>query len=264
MMAYQSRFPLPTEIRFLGVAGYEIVSPGARILIDPFLTGNPSAPVTPAELETPDVILVSHGSFDHFGDAAEIALRTGAPVVCGGDVKAALLDRGVPASQVRATVWGIVVKVGSTIIRPVECHHWSSVKLGSGAIVTGTPLAFIVEPEAGVRIYHYGDTSIFDMRLLGELYQPTVAIIGCTQPWELIEDGPGQVLTGELSPAEAARVAEMLGAPLVLASHYLAVDAEVEQFLSLVAQLDTGSMRGVAAAPGEIVRVGVTVPASQA
>ena len=254
---------MPTHIRFLGVAGYEIVSPGARVLVDPFLTGNPAAPVGPAELDPPDLILVSHGSFDHFGDTAEIALRSGAPVVCGADVKAALVERGVPAHQIRATIWGIVVQVGSTIVRPVECHHWSSVKLESGETVTGTPLAFIVEPEAGVRIYHYGDTSIFDMSLLGELYQPTVAIIGCTQPWELVEEGAGKVLTGELSPAEAARVAQMLGAPLVLASHYLTVDAEVQEFLSLVAQLDTGSIRAVAPLPGETVAVEATTPAAQ-
>jgi L-ascorbate metabolism protein UlaG (beta-lactamase superfamily) len=256
---------VPTDIRFLGVAGYEIVSPDARILIDPFLTGNPAAPVAPADLEAPDVILVSHGSFDHFGDAAEIALRTGAPVVCGADVKAGLVDRGVPEEQVRATIWGIVVKVGAIVVRPVECHHWSSVKLESGETVTGTPLAFIVEPEPGVRIYHYGDTSIFDMRLLGELYQPTVAIIGCTQPWQLVEDagGPGEVLTGELSPPEAARVAAMLGAPLVLASHYLEVDAEVKEFLTLIAGLDSGSIRALAPVAGETITVEAVAPAAQ-
>ena len=184
-------------------------------------------------------------------------------MVCGADVKAAMVEHGVPERQVRATIWGIVIQVGNTIVRPVECHHWSSVKLASGAIVTGTPLAFIVEPEAGVRIYHYGDTSIFDMRLLGELYQPTVAIIGCTQPWELIEEGAGKVMTGELSPAEAARVAEMLGAPLVLASHYLEVDAEVEEFLSLVAQLDSGSIQALAPAPGETIALEAAAPATR-
>lgn len=248
---------MPTDIRFLGVAGYEIVSPEARVLIDPFLSGNPAAPVGPADLTPPDVILVSHGSFDHFGDAAEIALMSGAPVVCGADVKAALLEQGVPDEQVRATVWGIVVQVGSTIIRPLECHHWSSIKLQSGETVTGTPLAFIVEPEPGVRIYHYGDTSIFDMSLFGELYEPTVAIIGCTQPWQLVEDigGPGRVLTGELSPSEAARVAAMLDAPLVIASHYLEVDDEVDEFLTLVSALDSGSIRAIAPAPGQTVTV---------
>jgi L-ascorbate metabolism protein UlaG (beta-lactamase superfamily) len=257
------RSALSTQIRFLGVAGYEIVGPRSRIVVDPFLTGNPFAPVAPDELETPDVILVSHGAFDHFGDTPEIALRTGAPVVCGADVRAALLERGVPDRQIRATVWGLVVEIGGVVVRPVECHHWSSRELLDGSLVTGVPLAFIVETEPGVRIYHYGDTSIFDMALIGELYEPTVAILGCSQPWELLADdrAPGRLLTGELSPLEAARVAEMLRAPVVLASHYLSAGPDVEEFLSLVASYDTsGERRALAPAAGESVTVAARRP----
>jgi len=223
-----------TRLRFLGVAGYEIVSPGSRILIDPFLDF-PAAPVSPAELEPPDVILVSHGAFDHMGATAEIAARTGAPVVCGADVRLALLDLGLPEEQVRATVWGIVVEVGGVIVRPVECRHWSSRTLSDGRVVTGVPLAFIVEPEPGLRIYHYGDTAIFDMGLIAELYAPTVGLIGCAQPRELLArvPGAGEVLTGELSPAEAAHVARMLRVELAVAAHYIERDdPDVQAFLA--------------------------------
>ena len=95
-----------TSIRFLGVAGYEIVGPDARILIDPFLSGSPMAPCRHEDLEPPDVILVTHAAYDHLGDAAEIAVHTGAPVVCGGDVRLILMERGVPETQIQATVWG--------------------------------------------------------------------------------------------------------------------------------------------------------------
>jgi len=74
---------MSTTLSFLGVAGYDIAGPDHRILIDPCLTANPAAPVGPDDLETPDVILVSHAAFDHLGDTAAIARRTGAPVVCG-------------------------------------------------------------------------------------------------------------------------------------------------------------------------------------
>ena len=174
---------MSSRLRFLGAAGYEIAGSRGRILIDPFLAGNPAAPCGADDLATPDVILVTHGAPDHLGDTAAIAARTGAPVICGADVRALLLDGGLPASQVRATIWGIVVEVAGLVIRPVESHHWSAVTLASGAIVTGTPLGFIVEPEAGTRIYHLGDTAIFgDLRLIGELYRPTVAIIGPLTP----------------------------------------------------------------------------------
>jgi L-ascorbate metabolism protein UlaG (beta-lactamase superfamily) len=227
-----------TKIRFLGVAGYEIVSPTQRILIDPFLANSPLAPCSHQELETPDVILVSHAAFDHLGDAAEIALRTGAPVVCGGDVKLLLTERGVAPERIQATVWGVVVRVGGVVVRPVECHHWSMGTL-NGRPVTGTPLAFIVEPELGIRVYHYGDTAIFDMRLFGELYRPNVGMFGCTDPVELTDDGPGELLSGEMDADEAAYAAEMLGVDVAIAAHYLSPTPAVFEFLDRVGARDT-------------------------
>lgn len=241
---------MSTRIRFLGIAGYEIVSPDHRILIDPCLSAQSRPPVHADEIEAPDVILVSHAAFDHYGDTAAIALRTGAPVVCGADVRLKLLQEGLPHSQIRATVWGIVVRVGGVVVRPVECRHWSMTTLTDGTAVTGTPMAFIIEPEPRVRIYHYGDTAIFDMRLIGELYAPTVAIVGCSQPAELVDTtAAGEVLTGEMSPAEAARTTEMLGVRAAIASHYLDRGSDVEEFLRLVGEYDTSGRR-VALGPG--------------
>lgn len=245
-----------TRIRFLGVAGYEIVSASQRILVDPFLSESPLAPCRHEDLETPDVVLVSHAASDHLGDTAEIALRTGAPVVCGGDVRLILIERGVPAEQIRATVWGLVVRVGGVTVRPLECHHWSMGTLDGGP-VTGTPLAFIVEPEPGVRIYHYGDTAIFDMRLFGELYRPTLGIFGCTDPFELPDDNAGELLTGEMDPDEAAYAAEMLGVDVALAAHYLAPTPAVEEFLARVKARDSsGRRQALAPAVGQWIAVG--------
>ncbi len=249
---------MSTRITFLGAAGFEIVGPEHRILVDPFLTTSPRAPIGAEELEPPDVILVSHAAFDHLGDTAAIALRTGAPVVCDGGVRRILLDRGVPSDQIRATVWGIVVEVGGVLVRPVECHHWSAGELADGTAVVGTPLAFIVETEPGVRIYHYGDTAIFDMRLIGELYGPTVGLLGCTVPHELSArvPGAGRLLSGEMDADECARTAEMLGLRLAVACHYFTQDDEVARFLELVPRYDTtGARQAVAPEVGDTVVV---------
>ena len=236
---------MSTRLAYWGAAGYEIVGPTHRIVIDPFLSGNPLAPLQPDEVEAPDVILVSHAAFDHYGDAARIAKRTGAPVVCDAAVRAMLIDEGVSPDQVSATTWGIVVEAAGLVVRPVECHHWSSGTLSDGTRVVGNPLAFIVETERGVRIYHYGDTCIFDMRLIGELYKPTVGLLGCTLPRELshLIPGPATFLTGEMDADEAARTAEMLGLDLAVACHYLAKDNEVDRFLELVPHYDTSGKR---------------------
>jgi L-ascorbate metabolism protein UlaG (beta-lactamase superfamily) len=247
-----------TTLRYLGAAGFEVVGPTHRILIDPFLSENPRAPVSPDELEPPDVILVSHAAFDHYGDTAAIAKRSGAPVVCDAAVRAMLIDEGVPPDQVQATTWGIVTQVAGLEVRPVECHHWSAGQLSNGQTVVGNPIAFVVETEPGVRIYHYGDTCIFDMRLIGELYEPTVGLLGCTVPHELAHrvPGPGRFLSGEMDADEAARVAEMLRLKVAVACHYLEPDGEVERFLELVPRYDTtGERKAVAPAVGETLVV---------
>jgi L-ascorbate metabolism protein UlaG (beta-lactamase superfamily) len=245
---------MTTRLRFLGVASFEATGPFGRVLFDPFLTGNPVAPVGPDELAAPDVIVVSHAAYDHMADAGPIARRTGAPVICGADVAELLAEQGVPASQLRPTIWGIRIQVGPLVIAPVECHHWSSARLADGRIVTGTPLGFVVTVAPDCRIYHYGDSAIFsDLRLIGELHQPTVGLLGCTQPWSLVGPGAGQVLTGEMSPREAALAAEMLGVSLAVACHYEDPGhPDVTGFCAAVGQADTtGQRQALALAPGQ-------------
>jgi L-ascorbate metabolism protein UlaG (beta-lactamase superfamily) len=249
---------MATRLTFLGIAAYDIAGPTCRVLIDPCLSDNPAAPLAHYEVATPDVILVSHAALDHLGDTAAIAQRTGAPVVCGNDVRALLLEQGLPSEQVRATVWGIVVEVGGVLVRPVECRHWSQARLANGQYVSGVPMGFIIETEPDVRIYHYGDTAIFsDLRLIGELYQPTVGLLGCSQPRALADavPGPGRIVTGEMSPREAALAAEYLGVRLAVACHYLEADTpDVHEFVALARRYDsTGSRVVVAPEPGETV-----------
>lgn len=247
---------MSTRLTFWGAAGFEIEGPSFRVVIDPFLEGNPVAPLRPADVRRPDVILVTHAAFDHLGDTADIAKRTGAPVVCGADVRRVLMDRGVPGEQIQQTVWGLVTEVAGIIIRPVECHHWSVSTLSTGETLSGVPLAFVFETEPGVRIYHYGDSSIFDMRLIGELYKPSIALLGCTQPRELLAGlpGPGTYLTGEMTPDEAAYTAEMLGARVAVACHYFIHNDDVDEFLRCIPERDTSGQRvALAPAVGETV-----------
>jgi L-ascorbate metabolism protein UlaG (beta-lactamase superfamily) len=247
-----------TSFHFLGAAGFEIEGSNHRVLVDPFLSGNPAAPIGAEEVARPDVILVTHAAFDHLGDAAAIARRTGAPVVCGGDVRQLLMDDGVPAGQIQATVWGVVVRVGGVVVRPVECHHWSMAVRNNGQVITGVPLAFIFEPEPGLSVYHYGDTSYFDMRFIGELYKPRVGLIGCSQPYELEIPEPhaGEELTGEMAPAEAARAADMLGVELAVACHYFTHNADTAEFLDVVSRHDSsGGRQALAPLPGDTFTV---------
>jgi L-ascorbate metabolism protein UlaG (beta-lactamase superfamily) len=228
---------MPARIRFLGVAAYEIVTEKEQhILLDPYLDDNPGSPIRSDALERVDLILVTHAAFDHLGDAEAIARRTGAPVVCGGEVKAFLTARGIPASQVRATTWGIAVEVAGMRVQPVECRHWSQILMPDGHLVSGVPMGFVVHLDERYRFYHYGDTALFsDLRLIAELYRPTIGCVGVSQPCEIVGQvsGPGRMLTGEMSPREAAIAARWLGLETVLPCHYINPDhADVREFES--------------------------------
>jgi len=249
-----------TRIRFFGVAAYELTTArGQRILVDPFLDENPGSPVKSHQLEKVDLIVVSHAAADHLGDTEAIARRTGAPVVCGGEVKAYLTARGVPATQIRATTWGIAVEVAGIRVQPLECHHWSHIRMPDGTFASGVPMAFVIYSDPGVRFYHYGDTAIFsDMKLQGELYQPTVGCIGIANPLEILDRNPmpGQMLTAEMSPREGALAAEWLGLETVLPCHYINPDCDqVREFNLLLEQAGRDGRkvpRSLVLGPGEV------------
>lgn len=230
-----------TQIRFLGVAAYEIVtSRGQHILIDPFLEGNPGSPLRVDELERVDLILVSHAAWDHLGDTEAIAKRTGAPVVCGGEVKAYLTAKGIPPQQIRATTWGIRVEVAGIEVQPVECHHWSQIRMPDGSLASGVPMAFVVYADQDVRFYHYGDTALYsDLKLVRELYQPTIGCIGIANPIEILERDPmpGRMRTAEMSPREGMLAAQWLGLRTVLPCHYIGVEnSDLKEFERLYAE----------------------------
>ena len=96
-----------------------------------------------------------------------------------------------------------------------------------------------------------------DMKLIRELYQPTVGLLGCTQPWSLVAPSPGRVVTGEMSPREAAIAADWLGVGLAIACHYEDPDhPHVLAFLEEAAKRDsTGQRKVLAMKPGECIDI---------
>jgi L-ascorbate metabolism protein UlaG (beta-lactamase superfamily) len=245
---------MTTRITYHGTSCYTIDSPLGTVLMDPFLSGSSSADVGPDEVGDPDVILVSHAAWDHMQDAAPVALRTGAPVICGTDTALLLKEAGVPEQQIRRTIWGIQVRVGDLVVKPVFCAHWSQATLADGSIVTGMPMAFVVETEPGVSVYHFGDSAVSkEMELIGMLHRPAVGLLGVTQPWSLVAPGGGEVVTGEMNPVEAAVAAEMLGVRYAVATHYEDVDhPDVQAFLKAVPEQDsTGRRVPLALRPGQ-------------
>jgi L-ascorbate metabolism protein UlaG (beta-lactamase superfamily) len=162
-------------VLWIGHAAFEVVSAGGtRILIDPFITGNPSAPDSLKQLSRyagalkPAAILVSHSHSDHVQDAKAIATSSGAKLVGPFELVASL---GVPEAQVVGANVGGSVKIGDVTIHIVPAVHSSE--------PGGRPIGFVLEFADGRTLYHTGDTWIFgDMALIEELYHPSIILLG--------------------------------------------------------------------------------------
>jgi L-ascorbate metabolism protein UlaG (beta-lactamase superfamily) len=213
-----------SQIRFLGTAAFEIITAdGRRILIDPYLDENPVSPIKVDTLERPDLLLVTHAAYDHFGDTEPILRRfPDLPVICGADVRGYLMHRGFDGGLLRASPWGMMIEEAGIRVRPVETRHWSYIQTPDGHSFSGTPLGFVVHAD-GERIYHSGDTALFgDLRLIGELYQPTIGLInvGVPRAHTGATHGVPVYLTGEMDAHEAALACQWLGLRHAIPCHH--------------------------------------------
>ncbi len=219
------------DLTFLGHAGFMLDDGSTKVVIDPFLTGNPLATMGPEDVDASAIIL-THGHEDHIGDTLAIAERTSATVIGVHEVSLWAAENGRetiganPGGKIE-TNWGWVAFT--------QAHHSSSFDGRYMGVACG-----VVVRMGGVTVYHCGDTGLFsDMKLIGEIYQPDVACIPI-----------GDVYT--MGPELATRAAEWIGAATAIPIHY--------RTFPVLAQ-DAGGFRpeGVevrALEPGETARFG--------
>lgn len=153
---------MPTKITWLGHGSFEIQTGGQTLLIDPFLSGNPSASTT-AEAVNPDVILITHGHGDHVGDAVAIAKRTGARCIANFEITEWLRQQGLENTHAMHIGGEHDFEFGT--LKLTIAHHGSMLPDGSYG---GNPCGLLLKLAEGT-IYHAADTGLFgDMRLIGE------------------------------------------------------------------------------------------------
>jgi L-ascorbate metabolism protein UlaG (beta-lactamase superfamily) len=142
-----------------------------RIIVDPFLTGNPQAVWKPEGIDV-QFILVTHGHADHLGDTLEIALRTGATVIAPNEL--ALYCRSKGANIHPMHIGGSrQFPFGKVKLTPAL--HGSAIE--EGLIYTGNPCGFLIFMNERI-IYHAGDTGLCsDMKLIGEYTPVDLALL---------------------------------------------------------------------------------------
>jgi len=147
------------KINYLGHSVI-LITGSKNIIIDPFITGNPKAPLQLEEIPKVDFVLVTHDHSDHFGDAVEIAKRDKATLI-------AIFEISQKPEVVESKINVVGMNIGGTyrqdgiVVSMTEAIHSATV---------GSPAGLVVEMD-GKRFYHAGDTSYWsDIILIPKLF----------------------------------------------------------------------------------------------
>ena len=193
-------------ITWLGHSSYRLRTPGGKeVLIDPWYTGNPAFPAA-ARPKSADLILVTHGHFDHFTDVVAMAKETGATVAAIWEITTYLGTKGI--KNLEPMNKGGTITAKGLRVTMTDARHSSSFDDNGTTVYLGEAAGFIVKLENGQVIYFAGDTALFgDMKLIGELYRPDIAFLPI-----------GDRFT--MGPDTAAMAARWLGVKLVVPMHH--------------------------------------------
>ena len=196
------------QVTWLGHGTFKLRSPnGKTFLLDPWIVGNPLTPAEHKQVGKLDAILITHAHSDHTADAVTIA-RQSQPeqVVAIFELAAWLEGKGV--QNTIGMNKGGTVEVQGVKVTMVHAVHSSGIVENGSIIYGGDAAGFVLDFGNGFRLYAAGDTAVFtDMQLIGQLYQPQVAILPI-----------GDFYT--MSPREAAYATRLCGVQAVIAAHY--------------------------------------------
>jgi L-ascorbate metabolism protein UlaG (beta-lactamase superfamily) len=175
-----------TQLTWFGQSAFRITTPTGKVLwVDPWLTNpvNPNGKAELANLNRADLVLITHGHFDHVGDAIAIAKKTNAPLVSTSDLGQVLVGAGYPKNLVTLNTQGnfggeLTLLNNEVKIAFIPAVHSSTLASdGSPAQFAGNPGGFLISVQNGPTIYHTGDTDVFtDMSLIPQFRKVNVML----------------------------------------------------------------------------------------
>jgi L-ascorbate metabolism protein UlaG (beta-lactamase superfamily) len=195
------------KLTWLGHATFRIETPkGTTVILDPWVMGNPMCPQNEKDVRKVDVLLCTHGHFDHIGDAVSIAKQHNPKVVGIFELCGWLEKKG--AKQIAPMNKGGTQQVADFRVTMVHALHSCGIQDGDQVIYGGEACGYVIEFENGVKIYHAGDTAVFgDMQVIRDLYRPEIALLPI-----------GDHFT--MSPREAAYACKLLQPKSVVPMHF--------------------------------------------
>jgi L-ascorbate metabolism protein UlaG (beta-lactamase superfamily) len=194
---------MSVQLTWYGHSAFKLESGKHSVLIDPFISGNPSATVDSTEVNA-NTIILTHAHNDHVGDTVEIAKRNNATVIATFELANYIGSQGVK-NATGGNHGGTIGFPGGTV-KFVPAWHTSSYNSPDGVVAPEIPAGLVVR-FGGKTIYFAGDTCLFlDMQLIGE-EGLDVAVLPI-----------GDTFT--MGPKDAARAAGFLKAQKVIPCHY--------------------------------------------
>jgi L-ascorbate metabolism protein UlaG (beta-lactamase superfamily) len=194
------------KITWLGHSTFVIESAGKRLLVDPWVMGNPSCPDDLKDVGDLDGMLITHAHFDHIGDAVEIGTKTKAQVGCIPETANWLGSKGL--ENIVDFNKGGTVEIAGFRVHMTHAVHSCGITDGDQIIYGGEAAGYVIELADGFKLYHAGDTAVFsDMQLIGKLLEPDVALLPIGDHYTM----------GPRSAAEAVR---LLGVKTVIPIHW--------------------------------------------
>ena len=199
-----------SSIKYFGHATVLLTTEsGKKIIIDPFLEGNPLCPDDCKELDSLDMIVLTHGHADHASSAAPLAKKHGATIFATYELASLMAKEGVPEYQIQFMNKGGTVEQDGIKVSLTNAYHSSSFDASDGVTYyAGEACGAVVTLESGKSIYHAGDTCLFDdMKLIAKEYTPEVALLPI-----------GDRFT--MGPKEAAEAAKLIKPKKAIPIHF--------------------------------------------
>lgn len=212
--------PTTPSLTYYGLSSFELTYEGKRVVVDPWVDDPDWTDATVSDFEDVDAVFVTHGAYDHLGDAAPIAEASDATVYTEPAVGDHFVREGVPKERVERVIWGNAFETNGLGVRVLETRHLSYFESGDERL-SGMPLGFHFELP-GASLYYVGDTSLFsDLELFVELNEPDVVLLP-------VGGAPGDM--APLPPRDAAVAASWLDVDHVVPVHYVPGSDEVDEF----------------------------------
>jgi L-ascorbate metabolism protein UlaG (beta-lactamase superfamily) len=202
------------KLTYLSHSAWLVESGGFTIVVDPFLDGNPTATVKPAEIDA-NYIIVTHAHGDHLGDAIPMAKASNGTIITNFEISNYCAAQGANSHPMH---------IGGSHMFPfgkvklTHALHGSSFPDGSYG---GNPAGIVFNVE-GKNIYHTGDTGLFsDMKLIGELDKIDIMLVNIGDNFTMGVD-------------DALKAVEFVQPKMVIPMHFKTfdiIDVEPDEFV---------------------------------